>query len=83
VNGSVPLWPPADGPGSLEDELDALVDVGGVEESVPLVVGDDEPDPVEPDDWLEPDEPELLEPEFDEPVGCDVVLDPVSGSTYC
>jgi hypothetical protein len=84
VNGRLPLWLPDEGPGSLGDELDALVDVGGAEESVPLVVGDDELElelELELDE--DPVEPEPVEPVFDELLGCVVVLDPVSGSTYC
>ena len=83
VNGSVPPWPLDEVP--LEaDEPDVLLVVDDDCESVPLVV-EGEPaeldeDPLEPDDWLEPDP---LDPEFDEPLGCVVVEDPVRGSTYC
>jgi hypothetical protein len=83
VNGNVGSWPLAEVPLPVAvEELELLVEVVDVCESVELLV-DDEPepdDPVEPDDWLEPDP---VEPEPDEPLGCGVVDDPVSGSTYC
>ena len=86
VNGSVLPWPVDDEvvplePVELEDPLASVEDDCDSEE--PL----DDEDETAPE-LEEDDEPELelepeLEPEDDDPLGCDVVLLPVSGSTYC
>jgi hypothetical protein len=82
VKGSVPPWPPAEVPLPLAaDEFDVLLAAaGGVCESVLWLVEDDEPSELD-DEPVEPVEP--VEPEPDEPLGWEVVVDPVSGSTYC
>ena len=80
VNGRAPEWPPEEGaelePAVVEVPLAAVA--VGCDAEEPLLDADEAP-------VLEPElEFELEpEPEPDEPLGCDVVLLPVSGSTYC
>ena len=82
VNGSVPrALAEVPVPLALAEPVEPLVRVDEDWESEELPVEDEEPAPlleVEPE--LEP-EPELEDEE--DPLGCELVLLPVSGSTYC
>jgi hypothetical protein len=79
VNGSVLGWELVEVLVPLELDgfelvlvVDCVVCVSGA------LLADDEPLELE-----ELDEPELEEPEPEDPLGCEVVVVPVSGSVYC